>query len=275
MTTKTKKKTDDRRKRQAIDAQRGNYFMIDADQCLIAGVDTDDGPEHPCYQKHATRPVDDAFVQSIIRNNGNFQLIDVWKDPEGNIYVVAGRRRVIGIRLANKILVSQGCEPLRVKAVVLRDEPHRLLGVKIEENEQRSNTGAMDKARDANQYIQMGRSVEETAERFNVSTQTISNWTRLLDLAPEVQAAIESGKISWTAALRRCHGKPRNEQIDIVLGRAGDVPKMGRPAGPTKATVKKLVEAKKNVLHPMFLQAYRYFVGEITAKEAGLEDGDG
>jgi len=246
-------------------------FNLDPEKCKIAGVDTNDGPTHPCYQKHALRPVDDDFVQSLIRNKGNFQPIVVWKDPEGTIYVVAGRRRVVGIRLANKILAAQGCELLCVKAVVVRDPPYQLLGIKIEENEQRADTGAMDKARDANQYMNLGRSLEETAKRFTLTTQSITNLLKLLELAPEVQQAIEQGKIAPTTALKRCYGKPIAEQIAVAQGTAGSLPKLGRPAGPTKVSIKKLIETiPREKIHPSALAALRWALGEITAAEAGL-----
>ena len=258
------------KKRQALNAGRGDMFYLDAWQCLIAGVDTDDGPDHPCYQKHATRPVKDAFVQSFVRNNGNLQLIVVWKDPEGKIYVVAGRRRVVGIRLANKILAEQGCELLRVKAIVVRDKPHQLLGIKIEENEHRADTGALDKARDANQYIQLGRSLEETALRFGTTTTTVSNWLRLLELAPAVQQSIEEGTIAPTTALKRCYGKSVAEQAAVLSG-PPPAPK-GRQPGPTKGTVKKLLEnGQREKMHPEFIRAMRFFLGELSAKEVGLD----
>lgn len=272
-TKKTAVKTAAPRKRQAVNAPRGDVFFLDPEECVIAGVDTDDGPEHPCYQEHARRhrEFSQAFIDTF-KEYGNIQTIAVWKSPDGRLFVNEGRRRVLAARLANKQLAAEGCELVRLKAVVTRDEPHRLKGRSIVENKHREQTNMLEDARDCQAYLDLGRSREEAAEHFDCTTQSIGNMLRLLELAPGVLQAIEQGKISPTAALRRCHGKTVAEQMEAID--SSSLPKTGRPSGPTKATVKKLVESKRNVLHPMFLLAYRYFIGELTAKDVGLEDDD-
>jgi ParB family chromosome partitioning protein len=125
--------------------------------------------------------------------------------------VLDGRQRVKAAREANRRLVEQGVDPLRVPCVLRRGDDSDMFAVMVSANEHRATESPVEKARKVQRYINLGHTEEEAATLWGVSRMTIRNWLATLDLAPKVQKAIEDGRISPSAALPL--GKlPRDEQ---------------------------------------------------------------
>lgn len=70
----------------------------------------------------------------------------------------------------------------------------------------------MIRAKQMGRYLEMGRSEEEAAILWGVSVATVRNRLALLDLAPQIQKAVESGIVGATLAAKEFANIPREEQ---------------------------------------------------------------
>lgn len=224
------------RRKTALDAKRGNLFLVPPEDLTIIGLDTADGPEHPLYDERVLLPLDEPLVRNIMCH-GVIEPVIIRKNGDDVVEVIDGRQRVRAARAACKRLEAEGKEPVLVPVVrrVGRDAEH--YGVMISANEIRRDDTPLAKARKAGRYLAMGRTEEDAAEQFGVDIVTIKGWLRLLDLAPEVQEAVDLNKLSALAA-KQFAGLPRAEQVAMLatMQAAGD---------PTAAQVKAAVKARK------------------------------
>lgn len=185
---------------------------MDPDDCCVVGLDTDDGPEHPLYDERINDPLDENMVRNIMWQ-GVIEPIIIRKDGEA-CQVVAGRRRVRHAREANRRLLEQGREPIRILAINRRGSDAEMAGVMISENEVRKDDGPLAKAKKAVGLMERyGWSSSEAAVAFGVDEQTIRIWQRLLDCDDKVLSAVEQGKLSASAALPLAK-LPREQQRD-------------------------------------------------------------
>ncbi len=178
---------------------RSNVWLFPPEDLTIIGLDTDDTDSHALYDSRIHLPVDPAMVASIAFD-GIKQPILIRKNGT-RVEVVVGRQRVRAAREANKLLLEQGKEPVRVPALPARGEDHDLFGVMITENEIRRGDDPLTKAYKLQKYLNMGRTNEEAMVRFGVSAMTISNWLNLLELHPKVQALVKQSKLASSAVL--------------------------------------------------------------------------
>ena len=126
-------------------------------------------------------------LASSIREHGVLQPVIVTQSLEGYV-LVAGERRVRAARLA-------GLE--RIPAVVRQLADRDQLELAIVENVQRADLDPIEEAHAYRQLIdEFGLSQEEVALRVGRARATVTNTLRLLELDPEVQAAIVDGRIS-------------------------------------------------------------------------------
>lgn len=181
-------------------------FFFDPDDLVLVEDDTD-----PRYDPRVRLPVDEGLVANILyRGQGVLEPAIVAKDGDQAV-VLDGRQRVKAAREANRRLVEQGVDPLRVPCVLRRGDDSDMFAVMVSANEHRATESPIEKARKVARYIHLGHTEEEAATLWGVSRMTIRNWLATLDLAPKVQKAIEAGRISPSAALPL--GKlPREEQ---------------------------------------------------------------
>jgi len=127
-----------------------------------------------------------AELAASIAAHGILQPILVTETLEG-YRLVAGERRLRAAQMA-------GLE--RVPAVIRQADDRDQLELALVENLQRADLNAMDAARAYRQLHDLfGLTNEAIADQVGKARPTISNTIRLLDLEPEVQAAIESGRI--------------------------------------------------------------------------------
>jgi len=107
---------------------------------------------------------------------------------------VAGYRLVAGER---RLRAAQMAGLDRIPVVIRQADERDQLELALVENLQRADLNAMEAARAYRQLRdQFGLTNEEVADQVGKARSTIANTVRLLDLEPEVQDAIEAGRIS-------------------------------------------------------------------------------
>jgi len=136
------------------------------------------------------RRMDDAGLEELagsIREHGVLQPVLVTETIEG-YQLVAGERRVRAARLAGLERI-----PALVRQLADRDQ----LEVALVENVQRADLDPIDEATAYRQLIDdFGLTQEAVADRVGKSRASIANTVRLLDLHPDVQAAIAEGRLT-------------------------------------------------------------------------------
>lgn len=220
--------------KQALEGTRLNAFGMDPNDLTIVGLDTKDGPEHPLYDPRVLAPLEESMVLSIM-THGVLEPVKVRKDGKA-VEVVFGRRRVMHAREANKRLKKQGDEPIHVACMLERSKD--VMGVSITENEIRKDDLLSAKAEKLVRYLATGKSEEDAAVAFGVTSQSIRNWLKISELDNSVVKAIDKGQIKASAAWNLA-GLAREEQkqeLEKLLSEAGG----GRiTAKKTKAAAKK------------------------------------
>lgn len=211
MTTATATVTDinTAKKKTAIDAPRGTHFMIEADDLVIIGLDTKDGPEHPLYDERILLPLDENRVPNYA-HYGVLKPVLVKKDGD-RLIVVDGRQRVRYARAANKELAKRGDDLIRVPVLVKKGDDDELYGMGRAAN---LHTGddPISAARQMQRFIDRGHDHTEAARTFGVSPSTVRNMVAMLNLAPEIQAEIQAKNIGTVAAVQLA-ALPQAEQV--------------------------------------------------------------
>ncbi|MCU0505646.1 MAG: ParB/RepB/Spo0J family partition protein [Chloroflexi bacterium] len=147
-----------------------------------------------------------AELAASIAEHGVLQPILVTETIDG-YRLVAGERRVRASRLA-------GLE--RIPAVVRELADHDQLELALVENIQREDLDPLEEARAYRQLIdEFGFTQEKLAKRMGKARPTIANSLRLLELDPEVQAALAAGLISEGHA-RALGGLPTDRQARVL-----------------------------------------------------------
>lgn len=128
-----------------------------------------------------------AELAASIREHGVLQAVLVTETLDG-YQLIAGERRVRAARLAGLDRI-----PAIVRQLADRDQ----LEVALVENVQRADLDPIDEAHAYRQLVdEFGLTQEAVADRVGKARATVANTLRLLDLHPEVQAAIAAGRIS-------------------------------------------------------------------------------
>jgi len=134
--------------------------------------------------------VDEAELETLaesVRVHGVIQPILVTETLDG-YRLVAGERRLRAARLA-------GLD--RIPAVVRQLADREQLELALVENVQRQDLNAIEEARAYRQLIdEFEFTQEQLAARVSRARSSVANTLRLLDLAPAVQEAIETGGIT-------------------------------------------------------------------------------
>ena len=203
--------------KQAFEASRRSFFMMDPASIVVIGVDTEDGPEHPLYDARIHRPLNEATVRDMMRR-GVKEPISVTKDgAESPPIVVDGRRRVLHAREATRRLREEGHE-VTIQVPVLppeRGDNGRMLGLMVALNEHREEDSPLNRARKLQRYLDMGYTEQDAADTFAVSVQTIQNYLKLLSLHPQCMKAIEEGQLAPSAGYQLA-AKPQAEQRALL-----------------------------------------------------------
>jgi ParB family chromosome partitioning protein len=152
-----------------------------------------------------------ATLTASIVEHGVIQPILVIETIDG-FQLVAGERRL-------RAAIAAGLD--RIPAVVRQFADREQLELALVENLQREDLDPIEAASAYRQLIdEFGFTHEQLAERVGRARSTVANTLRLLELAPNVQAAIADGTLTEGHA-RAIGGLPREMQervLDSVIG---------------------------------------------------------
>ncbi len=179
------------------------------------------------------RRMDDAGLEELaasIREHGVLQPVLVTETLDG-YQLVAGERRVRASRIAGLERI-----PALVRQLADRDQ----LEVALVENVQRADLDPIDEATAYRQLLdEFGLTQERIAERVGKSRAAVANTMRLLDLHPDVQAAIAEGRLSEGHG-RALGGLPVDGQAHVL----GTVIDQGLSVRQTEELVRRLREPR-------------------------------
>lgn len=253
-------------KKQALEARRGNIFFIRRGNIFFMDPDdlhleTDPAKKH--YDANALLPFEEHVVAKMLEHGVKLTVL---VEKLGDLVVVVdGNKRVTNAREAKRRQLAAGVpegKTIMVPVRVERGSDVKLFEAKVIANEHRRPDSPITQAHKMQHYLDMGHSPEEAAGLFGVGPKTLERRLQLLELAPEVQAAVAAGTLTEGAA-RRLRGLPFDRQVARM-----NAPKEPRPKRPGK---KKVQAALESLYVPEeFKRAVRWLRGELSDEEAGL-----
>lgn len=276
--------TATKKTKNSIDAPTKKIFLVDPVDLVLIGHDTKDGPDHPLYDPRVRLAPDDKFILDIMYR-GVKQAVHVRKNGKF-LEVVEGRQRVRAAREANNILLKQGKEPVRIKAEIEKGSDGDLYGVMISLNEHRKDDNPIVKAEKLRKYMDMGYTEDDAAVAFGVTTRSIKNWKKLLDLDPVVKKAVETEQISASAAaaLADLSRDEQKTQLKTLLSQAATTGRRptqrtterssgnvtAKTKAPGKKVIKNLLQLSTDVLYNAgiddhAIKVLRWAIGELPA----------
>ena len=168
---------------------------------------------NPYQPRKRFDPDDLAALRASIAAHGVLQPILVSETPIG-YQLVAGERRLRAAQAAGLDRI-----PAVIRQLVDRDQ----LELALVENLQRADLDPLETADAYRQLInRFGLSQDDVATRVGRARSTIANTLRLLELAPEVQAAVADGRLTEGHG-RAIGGMPADTQarvLDTVVAQA-------------------------------------------------------
>ena len=142
------------------------------------------------YQTRTT--FDETTMRELaasIQELGVLQPVTVRPTPNGRYQVMAGERRWLASRLANKTTVP---------AIVRQVSNQQAMEMTIIENLQREDLNAMEQARAYERLSrEFGLTQEQMAQRTGKDRSSVANFLRMLKLPRLVQTMIESNQLSF------------------------------------------------------------------------------
>lgn len=176
---------------------------------------------------------DDALEElaDSIATLGLIQPITVRKENDGKYIIISGERRWRATKLAGKKTIP---------AYIREADDRELHEIALVENIQRQDLNAMEIAISLQRLIdECGVTQEMVAQRVGKKRSTVANYLRLVQMCPEVQAALKGNLITMGHA-KAIAAAPEEAQPSLVK----KVIKKELSVRATEGLVKKLSEAK-------------------------------
>ena len=176
---------------------------------------------------------DDALEElaDSIATLGLIQPITVRKESDGKYIIISGERRWRATKLAGKKTIP---------AYIREADDRELHEIALVENIQRQDLNAMEIAISLQRLIdECGVTQEMVAQRVGKKRSTVANYLRLVQMCPEVQAALKGNLITMGHA-KAIAAAPEEAQPSLVK----KVVKKELSVRATEGLVKKLSEAK-------------------------------
>lgn len=176
---------------------------------------------------------DDALEElaDSIATLGLIQPITVRKENDGKYIIISGERRWRATKLAGKKTIP---------AYIREADDRELHEMALVENIQRQDLNAMEIAISLQRLIdECGVTQEMVAQRVGKKRSTVANYLRLVQMCPEVQAALKGNLITMGHA-KAIAAAPEEAQPSLVK----KVVKKELSVRATEGLVKKLSEAK-------------------------------
>lgn len=235
---------------------RGKIYSDDPEKILIV-----DDPVHPLYDKQGIEePVNERLVRNI-RYHGRVLQPILCKREGDKVVVIFGRQRVKACREANKEILKEGGEIIRIPYLI--DRTKDSVDAMVSENEFRRDVNPLERAEKAARMQQAGRSEDQIAAAFGVTKQAVSNWLKLPDCCAKVKRAVESGLIKATTAseFAGLAVADQEEKLEKLLDKT-----TGKP---TVAKVRKLKERQQGLFpQPTRKEIEAECLSENTPKDA-------
>lgn len=205
-----------------------NVFACNPEDIWVYGIDTPEGfevtPNSNFVDTDSARhtKLDKAMVESI-EADGVINPVLV-RMHEGRYVAVDGRRRIVHARQANINLAKAGKTTRKIVAVLETGgdddsaREHAIIANAFAQKHSPIQEALL--ARNlTEQYVSKGASENDASKRaaevFGFTAQTLKNRLKLLDLEPETQKAIDSGKIG-PAAGAKLLGMEREAQLEAL-----------------------------------------------------------
>lgn len=276
-------------KAATADAQAsGTVYSYDPNDLWVYGVDAPEGFEIPPTTNFADtdterlKRIDAAMVDSMVNVNPDTGLPTGVVMPikirihEGRPVVTNGRRRVLHARAANERQVKAKLPTIRVDAVLDLSAGDT---VSAREQALTANTFAVSHspvqqaiaAKDlVERYIGQGMSKPDAEKRvaaaLGFTKQTLANRFKLLELEPEVQKAIDAGKIGAMAGLK-LHGQDPEKQREGLKFALEHAEAQGSTHGTADAAAKATREKDPNAPIALPLKTIRAMLATDAAKQ--------
>lgn len=203
----------------ATKGRRRDHFGKDPNDCIIIGLDTNDGPEHPLYDRRVERlktlgraAVAD-MIESLLRNK---QISDVSCRQNGDtVETGCGKHRVFALRFIKAEKLSADYE-VRVIYPRLTDDQWR--DRIIAENLDRRDSDAFTEALAFADYVN-ARSVADLAKLIHQKQKTVESILALVQMPPAVQQIVTVNSIGRDVAIQaaRLHTSEQEEFLRNFL----------------------------------------------------------
>lgn len=275
---------------QLLPGTRGTYFNMSPQDLVVIGVDTDHkAGEHDLWDERILLPLDESMVLNIMALGVREPVIvEVEKggDADRRAIVVDGRRRTLHAREANRRLRERGEPEVRVPVLAEKNTEDKILHmISASLNEVRLQDDTKTRAAKAARMKARGITIDEIALAFGTSKATINALLDFNGLHESVKSAVDSGKITVTAAVQLAK-LPKADQQETLSKLVSEAAERGekkvkvkhatagvakrskgkdvRPA-PGKRVLRRVVD-KGAALPDGFVLGIRYAIGDLDPK---------
>src|SRR5260370_22697219 len=210
--SKSKKNSPEKSKKLAGSTGSLSALWFDPEKLKIV---TD--PLNSLFDERACVEPSDEMIANV-NFLGIIEPVIVQKNVEtGEVEVVAGRQRVKAAIRPTEQRKKQGLELLRVPVMPKRGlGVSELMAVMVSENEQPRDDDPTSKARKMQRYLDTGRSLDDAAILWGVSTSSIKNQLSLLEGSRQLQKAVSSGKVKASAAYKLSKLEPEEQKVKLA-----------------------------------------------------------
>ncbi len=196
----------------------GDMFGRDPRDCIIVGLDTDDGPEHSLFDGPSNaRPVTEEGV-AYAYEHGIVDPVFLVRDG-ARVLVVTGRKKTKEMREANKRRVAAGLDPWTLRTIVIPGT-HQSDGMRLRRVTEnwglRYERTLMERLAEAKELLDHGQADrDQLAALLQIKPSRLAAHLALLSLGAKATAAINAGTLSPSSAAPLC-GKSVKEQEELL-----------------------------------------------------------
>ena len=256
-------------KKTAIKAKRGTIFFLDPEDVKIV----DDKNDVLCQQDRIDLPLKEETVANYMEVG---QIVSAVAEKDGkDARIVAGRRRILYLREANKRRRKAGLPGFLAKIEVRRfKNDGERAHVMFSENRHRETRDPFAELRQVQDCINKKVEGFDPAIALGCSPGTVENRLKILDLDSSVQKAVQEGKATITDVLPLTK-LPRAEQKAALEKKVEVKEKMkkDKAAGilpkkaPSKDKIRAIVQVGMYSEDGPVKAALLWAIGDITEDE--------
>ena len=193
---------------KGLGALLGDFDDISAEKSAYQMLPTYRVEPNPDQPRKEFGPEELAELAESIAEHGIIQPLTVRETKSGYYQIIAGERRWRAARLAK---LSE------VPAIVIEADDRKAMELALIENLQRQDLNAMEEAMGYRSLMDdHGLTQEEAAGRVGKSRPAVANALRLLNLAPDVQDMLRSGKLTAGHARAVLVLKDQKKQLEAA-----------------------------------------------------------